>query len=788
MAARIVLVGLPADDAAVVRHGLPADVEVELSELGPGDSLAALTEDADRFDAIVTWDPGAGGAIAFAQRVARIDRDLPVFVVAPPERIDAVRRAVQMAPFVGPRMTVHSTAAIASLGEQVARAAELARSGRATRTEHPPAEDVPAAAEEPSDGYAEHVLRHAPIGLITVDSGGIVRAVNPEAARMLEVPGEQAIGVSFAELAAPELRSELARLLANASEQGAARAVLELADARFVEVSASRYLGPGHEPTTVVIAADVTDRERGAARLRDLQNVTDAALGSLDLDELLDELLSRIQSALAVDTAAVLLIDEAGRELRIRASRGLDPALHEFPIDVGRGFAGHIARTREPYRLTHVERHHVVEPRFGDAVASLLGVPLLVGDLLIGVLHVGSFTVRDFTDDDQALLELVAARVALGINQARMYAHEHETAEVLQRSLLPQRLAAVPGLELAARYLPGGAGIDVGGDWYDVTPLGGGRVALSIGDVVGRGLGAAAVMGHLRAALRAYAIEGHPPGAALQRLNELVVHGGRSLATAAHMTWSPDGRLWIASAGHPPPLLVDADGNVRFIDEARGPALGILPFATYDDVEVDLPPGGRVVLYTDGLVERRNESLDAGLSRMSEAAADAPRGPAGLADRLLERLLGDEADDDTALLVIEAPAVGAKLELELPVTPESLGVVRTHVRRWLREHDAPPDVAHDIVVASGEAVTNVVEHAYGPGSASFRVEAAIDHGSAVLTIRDHGHWREPRDIGRGRGTPMMHALMDHVETTTGDEGTTVRLVRSLRGNDREAAA
>jgi PAS domain S-box-containing protein len=784
---RIVLVGLPADAAALTEQGLADAGIADVVELAPQEAIADLVRDAEDVGAVVTWDPGAGGGIAFAQRIARIDRDLAVLIVAPPERAEAGSRALQFAPFLGDDVTARSTDDLEGLAAEIAEAAARTRDRRARvrpARAHPdstlagtrpdPAEWMP--------GYAEHVLRHAPVGIATLDAGGVVRALNPEAARMLAVDRETAIGRRFADVVPAEHRTAAGGLIASHEQEPDDRLVLEFNGERrayFVELSASRYVGPGDDLETVVILGDVTARELAAMRLRHVQAVADVALGNLDLEHLLDELLTRIREALAVDTAAVMLVDESGDALRVRAHQGLNPALGDVRVPVGEGFSGRIAQTREPRRVSRVEAHHVVPAAFGVSPEALLGVPLLVAGDLIGVLHVGSATQREWDADDQALLQLVGDRVALAINQARLYAHEQETAEVLQRSLLPQRLPDVPGLNVAARYNPGGAGMEVGGDWYDVTPLGGGQVAVSIGDVIGRGLRAAAVMGHLRAALRAYAVEGHSPGEALKRLNDLIIHGGGNMATAAQMTWDPSGSLRVASAGHPPPLLLGPDGDARLIDEVGGAALGVMPFTSYEETSVELPPGARVVLYTDGLVERRGDSLDRSFERLIEAARNAPPGADSLAERLLERLLGGKTDDDAALLVLEAPPRGARLELELPVAPESLGVARTHLRRWLLEHGAEHDTVEAIVVASGEAASNVIEHAYGPGSATFRLEAERDDGDAVVTVRDSGRWREERNGHHGRGTPLMKALMDDVAIDTGDAGTAVRLRRRL---------
>ena len=415
MAARIVLVGLPAEDASAVRQGLPSSTAVE--ELGPLDGLTALAENPADLGAVVIWDPGAGGGISFAQRVAKIDRELPIYIVAPPERLDAVRRAVQVAPFVGARVAVHSSAALGSLGLQINAAADRARERR--EAAEPPARAAP------QPGYAEHVLRHAPIGIVTLDSEGTVRALNPQAARMLAVDGDAAIGSSLGSLVPEEYHADVRALIESAEAGGAARTVLELPGSRFVEVSVSRYLGPGDEPATLMILGDVTDRERGALRLEHLQAVTDAALGSLDLGQMLDELMTRIRAALDVDTVAVVLLDESGRELRLRASQGLDADLADVSIPVGEGFSGRIAADRRPLRIETVAPTDVVDAAYPMSPGSLLGVPLIVAGSLIGVLHVGSTTPRAFTDDDEALLGLVGHRAALAINQARMYAHEH---------------------------------------------------------------------------------------------------------------------------------------------------------------------------------------------------------------------------------------------------------------------------------------------------------------------------------------------------------------------------
>jgi signal transduction protein with GAF and PtsI domain len=243
-------------------------------------------------------------------------------------------------------------------------------------------------------------------------------------------------------------------------------------------------------------------------RLRRIESVTDAALAHLDVEDLLVELLDRVRELLEVDTAAVLLLDSSGQQLVATAARGIEAEVRQgIHIPMGKGFAGRIAAERQPVIIEQVDHTNVLNPVLLEhGICSLLGVPLLSSGTVIGVLHVGTLAPHRFTDDDISLLQIVADRVAFA-TQARRAEVQRTAAAVLQRSLLPARLPVVPGLEFAARYVPAENG-GVGGDWYDVFTLPTGWLCLVIGDVVGRGLGAADVMGRLRSALRALCAAG----------------------------------------------------------------------------------------------------------------------------------------------------------------------------------------------------------------------------------------------------------------------------------------
>lgn len=280
-------------------------------------------------------------------------------------------------------------------------------------------------------------------------------------------------------------------------------------------------------------------------------------------------------------------------------------------------------------------------------------VPLTVGPNLLGVLEL-SREEPAFGEDDVPFVAAVAARSAVGLRNAGEYEREREMAERLQRAMLPT-LDAPDDLRLCARYLPAARGINVGGDWFDAFTRPDGTVVLTVGDVTGHGLEAAVIMGKLQNALRAYAAEGHGPAETL-RLTHGLLRGWHSplLATAVVMDLElATGRIRWANAGHLPVFVADACGRVRALDEPNAPLMGV-PF-TFDiqEYRTDLRPGETVLMYTDGLVERRTQSIDTGMDRLAGIFRQAVHDPPDEAgDRILEQMLGsDEHDDDVCLLL-----------------------------------------------------------------------------------------------------------------------------------------
>jgi anti-sigma regulatory factor (Ser/Thr protein kinase) len=377
----------------------------------------------------------------------------------------------------------------------------------------------------------------------------------------------------------------------------------------------------------------------------------------------------------------------------------------------------------------------------------------------------------------------MADRAGLAIEHARAYEREVGTVEMLQRSLLPDRLPRLPGARIAARYLPGGA--DVGGDWYDAIPLEDGRVGLAMGDVVGHGLGAASLMGQLRHAARAYALEGHPPPAVLDRLDRLVrsLEGGQ-MATLLYVVVDADLRsMRFASAGHVPPLVVTPDAHAHFLEGAPNPPLGVFESAAHEELHVELEPGSTIVLYTDGLVEERGVSIDAGLEALRQAA-EQPGDPEQLCDHLVESMLAiHPANDDIAVLALRAlPARAEPLHLEVSTDPMLLREVRRDLAGWLRRGGASEEDVEVAQMACHEACSNAIEHGYGFGEGSFTIDARLENGKVVLEVSDRGHWVDRPEGGlphRGRGLALIEALMDAVQLSHDGEGTKVRMERGM---------
>jgi phosphoserine phosphatase RsbU/P len=386
-------------------------------------------------------------------------------------------------------------------------------------------------------------------------------------------------------------------------------------------------------------------------RLRDIQSLTDAALARLDDHDLLAELLERTRAALQTDTAAALLLDPSSGQLLASAAAGLEEEVHQgVRIPLGRGFAGRIAAEGRPVVLDHVDHSTVLNPiLLARGIRALMGVPMIAGGKVIGVLHVGSLTDRVFTSEDVELLELAADRAASAV-VSLMSQENRMAAEALQRSLLPTALPLYGEAEMAVRYVPGQGA--VGGDWYDVFTLPTGQLGVVIGDVTGSGLAAAVIMGRMRSALRAYALDSPDPAEVLARLDAKMQHfEPGALATVAYAVFDQDlERVRICLAGHYPPIIAIPGHPAVMADVPPGLLIGALPGAQRPVATIDISPGTALCFFTDGLIERRGQLIDDALARLCQVVTAEP--PENACATVMGVMVGNEpAVDDIALLV-----------------------------------------------------------------------------------------------------------------------------------------
>ncbi|KUI27564.1 histidine kinase [Mycobacterium sp. IS-1742] len=432
--------------------------------------------------------------------------------------------------------------------------------------------------------------------------------------------------------------------------------------------------------------------------------------------------------------------------------------------------------------LTVRQRHTITRLRDANVLTADTGEYGTAGITLqhprgVLVLWIELLERRPFTPEDHTLLTVLAGRLGQGLQRVHRLDQQRETALTLQHAILgPARL---PG-GFAVRYHPATRPLQVGGDWYDVVDLDGGCIGLVVGDCVGHDLEAATVMGQLRSACRALLLDQPSPKAALAGLDRFAARlpGARCTTVWCAVLSPHSGELVYSSAGHPPPILVDSDGGTRVLDDARGFALALRPEQERPEARVTLSARTTLLLYTDGLVERRRASLETGIGRAADLVAEGRSdGLDAVADRLMSRLSPDGGyQDDVALLLYRQPA---PLDMVFPARNEYLASSRTALRDWLTQAGVGPDQAMNVLIATGEAVANAIEHGHRDrpdGHVTLRATALVDR--LQVSVLDTGSWKTPRtkvDTRRGRGVALMEGLMDDVTIRPGHEGTAVHL-------------
>ncbi|MEU6142774.1 SpoIIE family protein phosphatase [Streptomyces sp. NPDC047081] len=434
--------------------------------------------------------------------------------------------------------------------------------------------------------------------------------------------------------------------------------------------------------------------------------------------------------------------------------------------------------------------------RYEDGNLSTMVVPLTARGTTLGVARFSRHRTPyladlpgRFNDEDLLLAQEISARAAVAVDNARHYTHAQATALTLQRSLLPRRTAEQSAVEVACRYLPAGARVGVGGDWYDVIPLSGARVALVVGDVVGHGIHAAATMGRLRTAVRTLADIDLPPDELLTHLDDVVIRlsaeasgdpdaeetVGDIGATCLYAVYDPvAGRCSLARAGHVLPAVVSRDGAVDLLDLPPGPPLGLggLPF---EAAEIDLPEGSLLALYTDGLIEARDHDVEAGVTLLRQALAQPAASLETACDTVLQALLpADRPHDDVALLLARTRTLGdgQVAAWDVDADPAAVSGARSSAVRQLTAWGLEElDFTAELVIS--ELVTNAIRYGRPP----IRLRLIHDRG-LLCEVSDAGsttpHLRRARTFDEGgRGLLLVAQLAEHWGTRHARQGKTV---------------
>lgn len=542
------------------------------------------------------------------------------------------------------------------------------------------------------------------------------------------------------------------------------------------------------------------EAEEARERLTFLARASELMSETLDLGQTLEQVAYLIVPRLA-DWCGIELLEEDG-SIRNAAVAHVDPEKVEFAEELRRRYppepdaptgVPNVIRTGRselyPEITDEMFEQTIEDPEqlrlFRElGISSIMIVPLIARARTLGTLTlVHAESGRRYGEEDLRFAEDLARRAAVAVDNARLYTQEHHAVVTLQQSLLPRQLPDIPGMEFAARYLPATSEVDVGGDWYDAIALGDGNVGFVIGDVAGHGLEAAAVMGQFRNALRAYALDGAGPAAAVERLNRLTrTFEQNDMATLVYGEFdAAAGRMRFVRAGHPPPLVRAADGQVSAINGRGSLPVGVSHSAHYETSLLELAPDSTLLLYTDGLVERRGETLEAGIARLERVLADAPESLEALCDHVIDTAAPDpERADDIAVLALRPVAIdAAEFHTSLRAVPSELSRLRRMLGRWLHATHATAQEIYDITIACGEASANAIEHAYGARPAVFDVEGTLEGDCVVVRVRDYGSWRAPRGQHRGRGLKLIDALMEDVRISRREDGTEVTMRRRI---------
>ena len=545
---------------------------------------------------------------------------------------------------------------------------------------------------------------------------------------------------------------------------------------RWVAISANAVTADGADHRAYVgTIRDVTATRAAAERERLVARLATAVSVAKNIDEVLAATLAQCRQRLDAQRLMAVMWPQSEGDPTIHVAG--DPAVsnwHDLDEDWRRTFED--ARDWLPLTVTPVG----AAPSAGTTrgfVAVLSGAR----DVVVCLEH---RVPRRVSDEDRHLVTALVGHLSLAMQHVRQFEIARETSLTLQRSLLP---ASTLPAGFAVRYEPAVPPLEIGGDFYDVLPVGDNRIGIIVGDCVGRGLPAAAVMGQLRASTRALLLTGAEPARLLEQLDSVAEFIPDAFCATVFVAIADTNSqtLHYSNAGHVPPVLATGSPPPELLTDGHSVPLAVHRDGPRPQAQRPLPSGSTLLLYTDGLVERRDKTIDDQIDRVAQAVTDTSELPVEhVADEVLRRLAPESGYDDDVAIVVYRRAPSTLL-IDDEATPRRLSDVRHRLAAWLHANGISEPLADDIVLVVNEACSNCVEHAYrGTYPERMRIEAELRGDRVRICVADSGSWKTPpADPGtRGRGLLLIRTISDHVEVEGTDEGTTVEMTFLLPGS------
>lgn len=624
---------------------------------------------------------------------------------------------------------------------------------------------------ENRDAFRTALVNSLQEGFFVVDRVGTIHEVNEAFAAITGCgPDDLPYAWPYPWLVDQDVASER---LSQLFEQGSVQAETEIRHRNgritWAEVSINSVTADGSDGDAYVgTIRDVTAARASTARESAVVRLATAVGIATSVAEVLDIVLEELRSTIDLDRVVAVMWTKPGGDPEVQVAGSAEPLAW---------------RDLDPFLQARFTEVRDWPPLSVQAIGTAgpsgpwLGIMAVLSGIGPTALWLENAQPRFIGADDRLLVTTLVGHLSLAVQHVRQFEMAREASLTLQRTMTP---TTKPPVGFAVRYEPAVSPLEIGGDWYDVLAIGGHQIGIVVGDCVGSGLSAAAVMGQLRSSARALLVSGASPGRLLDELDSAaaLIAGAYCATVFVGIIDTDTGQMAYSSAGHIPALLAVPGATHETLTGATSVPLAVRKAGPRPEASKFLAPGSTLMLYTDGLVERREELIDNGIRDAGEVLAETIGSTADVvADAVLRRLAPkDGFDDDVAIVVYRRPP--APLEIDVLATPDQLSGIRDQITAWLQATGIPDELAGDIVLVVNEACTNSIEHAYRATAPGRMVVCAEAKGRGIsIRVADFGSWKLPdsNPRTRGRGVPLMRAVSGDVLLDGTSTGTTVTM-------------